>query len=59
MEAPKPISLINPENDISFIDKKEYKLSNEKTEYIVEIGKLSLSEKLGIKLKENSSQINV
>ena len=59
MEAPKPISLITPENDISFIDKKEYKLSIEKAEYIVEIGKLSLSEKLGIKLKENSSQINV
>ena len=51
MEAPKPISLITPENDLSFIDKKEFKLLNEKIEYIVEIGKLSPSEQLGIKLK--------
>ena len=43
MEAPKPISLITPakpENDISFINKKEFKISNEKVEYIVEIGKI-------------------
>jgi len=60
MEAPKPISLIIPskqENNLSFIDKKEFKLLNEK--YIVEIGKLSSTENLGIKLKENISSIKV
>ena len=44
MEAPKPISLITPtkaENDLTLLDKKEFKISNEKVEYIVEIGKLS------------------
>ena len=59
MEAPKPISLITPENDLSFIDKKEFKLLNEKIEYKVEIGKLSSSEKLVITLKENISPIKV
>ena len=62
MEAPKPISLITPsksENNLSFIDKKEFKLSNEKVEYIVEIGKLSSTENLGIKLKENISSTKV
>ena len=47
MEAPKPISLITPskpENDFSFLNKKEFKLSNEKVEYIVEIGKISSTE---------------
>ena len=60
MEAPKPISLITPaksENNVSFIDKKEFKISNEKVEYIVEIGKISSTENLGIKLKENLSSI--
>ena len=62
MEAPKPISLITPakpENDISFIDKKEFKISNEKVEYIVEIGKISSTENLGIKLKENLTSTKV
>ena len=62
MEAPKPISLITPskpENDFSFLNKKEFKLSNEKVEYIVEIGKISSTENLGIKLKENISSIKV
>ena len=62
MEAAKPISLITsakPENNSSFKDKKEFKLSNEKVEYIVEIGKLSSTENLGIKLKENISSIKV
>ena len=59
MEAPKPISLITPENNMSFIDKKEFKLSNEKVEYIVEIGKLSSTENLGIKLKENLTSTKV
>ena len=62
MEAPKPISLITPakaENDLTLLDKKEFKLSNEKVEYIVEIGKLSSTENLGIKLKENISSIKV
>ena len=62
MEAPKPISLITPaksENNVSFIDKKEFKISNEKVEYIIEIGKISSTENLGIKLKENISSIKV
>ena len=62
MEAPKPISLITPakaENDLTLLDKKEFKLSNEKVEYIVEIGKLSSTENLGIKLKENISSVKV
>ena len=62
MEAPKPISLITPskpENNITLLDKKEFKLSNEKVEYTVEIGKLSSTENLGIKLKENISSIKV
>ena len=62
MEAPKPISLITPskpENNITLLDKKEFKLSNEKVEYIVEIGKISSTENLGIKLKENISSIKV
>ena len=62
MEAPKPISLITPakqENNIKLLDKKEFKLSNEKVEYIVEIGKISSTENLGIKLKENISSIKV
>ena len=58
MEAPKPISLLTPESNITFTDKKEFKLAYEKTEFLVEIGKLT-SEKLGIKLKENSSSINI
>ena len=44
MEAAKPIFPITPskpENNLSFIDKKEFKLLNEKIEYIIEIGKLS------------------
>ena len=55
MEAPKPISLITPaksENNVSFIDKKEFKISNEKVE-----DKISSTENLGIKLKENLSSI--
>ena len=62
MEAPVPISQITPakpENNITFLDKKEFKLTNEKVEYIVEIGKLSSTENLGIKLKENISLIKV
>lgn len=59
MEAPKPISIVTPEDNLTFIDKKEFKLSNEKAEYLIEIGKLSPSEKLGIKLKENLSSIKV
>ena len=62
MEAPKPISLITPtkaENDLTLLDKKEFKISNEKVEYIVEIGKLSSTENLGIKLKENISSVKV
>ena len=62
MEAPKPISQITPakpENNITLLDKKEFKLTNEKVEYIVEIGKLSSTENLGIKLKENISLIKV
>ena len=62
MEAPKPISLLTPaklENNITLLDKKEFKISNEKVEYIVEIGKLSSTENLGIKLKENISSIKV
>ena len=58
MEAPKPISLLTPESNITFTDKKEFKLAYEKTEFLIEIGKLT-SEKLGIKLKENSSSINI
>jgi len=57
MEAPKPISLITPENKLSFIDKKEFKILNKKIEYIIEIGKLSPSENLGIKLKENLTSV--
>ena len=62
MEAPKPISLLTPakpENDLTLLDKKEFKLSNEKVEYIIEIGKLSSTENLGIKLKENTSSTKV
>ena len=55
MEAPKPISLITPENNLSFSSKKDFKLSHEKTEYIIEVGKTSTQEKLGLKLKESSS----
>ena len=58
MEAPKPISLLTPESNITFTDKKEFKLAYEKTEFLIEIGKLT-SEKLGIKLKENSSSTNI
>ena len=57
MEAPKPISLITPENNISFSFKKDFKLSHEKTEYIIEVGKTSTQEKLGLKLKESSSNV--
>ena len=62
MEAPKPISLLTPakpENNITLLDKKEFKITNEKVEYIVEIGKLSSTENLGIKLKENTSSTKV
>ena len=62
MEAPKPISLLTPskpENNITLLDKKEFKLSNEKVEYIVEIGKISSTENLGIKLKENLTSTKV
>ena len=59
MEAPKPISLITQEQKLSFLDKKEFKISNKKVEYIVEIGKLSSSENLGIKLKENLTLVKV
>ena len=59
MEAPKPISLITQEQKLSFLDKKEFKISNKKVEYIVEIGKLSSSENLGIKLKENLTSVKV
>ena len=58
MEAAKPISLITTENDFSLSSKKEFKLFDEKTEYIIEIGKESSSEKLGLKLKEQSSSNN-
>ena len=57
MEAPKPISLITPENNLSFSSKKDFKLSHEKTEYIIEVGKTSTQEKLGLKLKESSSNV--
>ena len=57
MEAPKPISLITPENNLSFSSKKDFKLSHEKTEYIIEVGKTSTQEKLGLKLKESSSDV--
>ena len=57
MEAPKPISLITPENNLSFSSKKHFKLSHEKTEYIIEVGKTSTQEKLGLKLKESSSNV--
>ena len=57
MEAPKPISLITPENNISFSSKKDFKLSHEKTEYIIEVGKTSTQEKLGLKLKESSNNV--
>ena len=58
MEAAKPISLITTENNFSLSSKKEFKLFDEKTEYIIEIGKSSNSEKLGLKLKEQSSSNN-
>ena len=58
MEAAKPISIITPENNFSLSSKKEFKLFHEKNEYIIEIGKSSNSEKLGLKLKEQSSSNN-
>ena len=58
MEAAKPISIITPENNFSLSSKKEFKLIQEKTEYIIEVGKSSSSEKLGLKLKEQSSSNN-
>ena len=59
MEAPEPITIMTPEDDnISLTQKKEFKISHEKTEYLTEIGKSSFSEKLIIKLKEISSSAN-
>ena len=55
MEAAKPVSLITPENNYSLSSQKEFKLFHENTEYIIEVGKSSSSDKLGIKLKKLST----
>ena len=57
MEAPKPI-LETPKREESFIlnQIKEYKLNNNGKEYIIQIGKTTINEKIGFKIKEIPSQ---
>ena len=59
MEAAMPVSMETPNNYLlsDLNDIKEYKLFNNEKEYLIQIGKTSNKERLGLKIKEASSNI--
>ena len=57
MEDTKPILIQKPKGDLNLtLNKiKEYKLINNEKEYLIQLGKTSINERIGFKIKEISS----
>ena len=58
MEAAKPVLPTPKEKIFSIKEPKEFSFINDQKEFIVSVGKSSISEKLGIQLKESSFEQN-
>ena len=56
MESAAPALLVTPKEKQVLISTKEYKIKHSNEEYIIEIGNSFLSNALGFRLKEISSQ---
>ena len=60
MEPAQPIAMITPnsEMNLDLIEIKNYNIPFKNKDYLIQIGKTSSKERIGFKIKENSSEIN-
>ena len=60
MEPALPIAMITPnsEMNLDLIEIKNYNIPFKNKDYLIQIGKTSSKERIGFKIKENSSELN-
>ena len=60
MEPAQPIAMITPnsEMNLDLIEIKNYNIPFKNKDYLIQIGKTSSKERIGFKIKENSSELN-